>query len=226
MISPNLGGKLGGYTPFELLLSAYIIVVAVIASALIYANHHDTIVATTPNYAAVSKQDKAGSRTKPKSDPIPTKYIRQTVSGHDFKVSLIFDPNSYAILSYTPNQVGTNGIAIPGTGGDAVDIIGNPIGSSNQIIISVTKNAPGTALLSSTTDPELAQVSSFPATIMREPYTVYGNDGSIPEAMVNIKVGASWYAFQIQNYIRGGANGTTPINTSVEQIIMNSIEIE
>lgn len=219
---------LRGYSPFELLLSVYIIVVVVIASVLIYSNHHVVTQLTTPNnYAEVTKQNSAGSTAKPKSDPVPTKYVRQTVSAHDFKVSLMFDPNSYAILSYTPNQTGSNGVTLPNTGNDEVDIVGNPIGSSNQIIISVIKNAPSEAsLLSPTADPSLGIVSSFQASIMGEPYTVYGYGNSVPGAILNVEVGSSWYTLRIDNYVRGGADDTTPISTSVEQTIVNSVEID
>lgn len=222
----NLKNQQKGYTTRELMLSGYIILVIIIAIVLIISDHNTISKITNGNTATITKQNGSTSTSRPKSDPVPTKYVNQTVSGHDFKVTLMFDPNAYAQVDYHPNQVAPNG-TVTLLGNDEVDIIGNPIGSSNQVIISVVKDAPSNGgIITPKEVSRLELVNVFTATIMGTPYIIYGYTDSVPGTIVNILVGQTWYTIRIDNYTSGGVNRTTPISATVERIIMNSISIK
>jgi hypothetical protein len=86
------------------------------------------------------------------------------VHGHDFQVSLKFDPNAYGFVDYVPNRANSGGIQIPNTGTDDLYIVGKVVGSSNPLVVTVMPTTAG--LLSPKTIPYLGLVSAFSTTIM------------------------------------------------------------
>ena len=209
-----------GYSTFELLMAAYLVCAIVLSSYLIYQNHLKTVAAGS-DYASTSVQGHTQRKGQPKSDPAPSKYVEQTIYGHGFQVSLKFDPNAYGLIDYTPNLV-SNGKAIPNTSVNQLYIIGNPLGSTNQLIITID---PTSAPL---TDLRGAYASQgpvlFSTTVMGKSYTI-SNSNSYNDVDVDVKAAnGSWYNVTIQNYIHGGARNV-PINITVEQAILRSMKI-
>lgn len=215
-----------GYTSYEVGLATYITCALIIAVSLLVYNQAEVQHALTPHYTTKTTANGTVSKDAPKSDPAPSTYTLQTYDAHDFKVSMKFDPNSYAVIDYVPAQIGDNGKAIAGSSNDEVNIFGNPLDSTNVLVVEVTKDpANSDGLLSPTTDPELALVADFNTSIMGKPYTVYRVDSTVPEVLVNIQAGQTWYWIQIGNYTRGGANADTPIGQTTVQTILQSLDI-
>jgi hypothetical protein len=220
-------GKKYGYSKFEVGLATYIICALLISISLLVYNQSEVKHALTPNYTTKTTASGKVSKSAPKSDPAPKKYAIQTYTAHDFKVSMNFDPNSYAIINYSPDLPGPNGTVHANTANDEVDIIGNPLGVSNQLIIAIMKDSPDSdRLYSPTTDTMLGIVPAFNAVIMGHTYIVYGYSDASPGSgtIINIPSGQLWYQIRIENYTHGGAK-ELPISTTTEKAIMESIEI-
>jgi hypothetical protein len=163
------------FSALELGLAVYIILITVGFGALTWHSYRTVSVSTPSAQATIVYADGAHS-TGPATDPAPTTYVEQTVSAHDFTVSLRFDPNSSAVVDYhTAGTVGT--LPVPGL--DRVAITGDQLNATSQVVVTVNRLGPtGTAPTDVAPCPPPGHVDpidvSVPVTVMGQSTSVCG----------------------------------------------------
>lgn len=147
--------------------------------------------------------------------------MQQTVSAHDFKVSLNFDPSSTAnIVYYAPHAAG----ASTTTGFDGVGIGGNLLNTSTQILISVDREGASGAITGDCPTPGAAGAAanlSFTATIMGQPTTICG-----PLDGVATSFNAGAYQYHLNFTLPQQLGTPTPATSAALQSIASSIKVQ
>lgn len=221
-----------------MLLSIGALVAVIIGGSLftLFLPHSATGSATgqgaSPNYANIIYQNGEASTGKPKkSDPAPLTYISQTVSAHDFKVTLLFDPNSFATLDYrAPKTVGNETIQA----NDGVVIAGKQLKTNDLITIRVARldNDTSTANINpsvckSSTDfstTNQGTILIFNATVMGQLSAVCQFSNSASAATMYINPNNSWYLVQFSTSKNLPISSTD--TSSVIKTIANSLTID
>jgi hypothetical protein len=209
-----------GYSSIEKALAGYVVLIT-IATTLVTFNLYS---ATSPSSSAPGIITYANGQTSPPApgvDSPPTAYVQQTVSAHDFKVSLNFDPNSTAhIVYYAPHAVGGSTTR----GFDGVGIGGNLLNTSTQILISVDREGASGAITADCPTPGAAGAAptlSFTATIMGQPTTICG-----PFEGVDTSFNAGAYQYHLSFTLPVQLGTPTPATSAALQSIASSIKVQ
>jgi hypothetical protein len=209
-----------GYSPLELALAGYMIILT-IATGLVTFNLHSTTTAPSSSGQSIITYANGSSGGTPGIDSAPSAYVEQTVSAHDFKVSLNFDPDSTATVNYFPLQT-VGGSTNPGI--DAIDINGNLLHTTTEVVITVQKEGAAGAI---TMDPRSCQTAggvpslNFKATIMGQPTSVCG---VLPKVLTLVNAGGVQY--QLVFSVPQLADAAAPTTSAALQAIATSIKIQ
>lgn len=225
------GGKsvrmlLTGHSKLEIKLVAYIVLLFVIASGLFIYMDLKASFETSKHSRATVNQIGETSTAGSKPDPTPSAYTKKTFHGHDFQVTLKFDPNATGQINYDPvheTQAGTYDKGI-----DELDIVGKYLGSSKPLIVSViVRSQPtlSTALKSPQGMQAAGVATAFNATIMGKQHTAYYYESSTDQLLVNVPVGKVWYEVDIKSRANIEDQGY-PITQSLATPILSSISIK
>ena len=207
---------------FELILAVYVVLLTV-ATALVTLNLYSTTTPSSGTQGLITYASGSSGPHTPGVDPPPPAYVEQTVTAHDFKVSLNFDPNSNANLDYhAPLSVGG---AAP-VGVDGVDIGGNLLRTSTPVLITVNREgSPGAIKMdtASCQTPGAAGVApnlSFTATIMGQSTTACGVFNAV---LTFFNAGA--YQYELR-FSLPEQFGSLPATSATLQSIATSVSVQ
>jgi hypothetical protein len=118
------------YEPFQVVVSIYLTLLAIAGTGLIFNNY-----VTAARVVVAS--DRAVRKIRAETyDPTPSAFARRTFAGHDFTVTLTFDPHAHSAVVYylTPAQS-----IIPASETDELSLYGLMLRSTRSLQVGISK---------------------------------------------------------------------------------------
>jgi len=223
--SKSVRAFLAGHSKPEKQLTAYITLLFIVASGIFVYTDLRATLPTTKHVETTVRQQGGTSTAGSQSDPTPMKYVNETSHGHDFQVTLNFDPNAQAQVIYDAARKTPAGTYDGGL--DELNITGKAIGSSKTLIVTVIarNSAPTIPKLSSQGMQAAGIATAFKTTIMGKQYTTYYYDLNNQQLVAFVPVGGLWYSIEIQSHIQNVGQGYA-ITQALAEPILNSISIQ
>lgn len=185
----------------------------------VISNHTTKTIDQSINHSGVAITEKT-----PKNDPVPTQYVSQTITEHDFKVSLSFDPNANSNVLYQPSVV-TDGKTIPAS--NDVVLTGNELSTTDKMTVEIEEMNSGADLnnLNQTQCPATnsnlqGSILIFDSTTMGGQTAFCSFDTQDTATTAYINTNSSWYMVRFETTVGLSLSYTKSMQTVASSIII------